>query len=177
MKIAQLAIGAHDVQHRVALDQQVARQGRTIGACALDAKGFDPAELGRPYLQVTIPLAVRRDRHDTQTGTLSIDRNSNMVGFMRINADDDMVHGCPFTGMARAPIEEDRTVKVRNRQAPIKSHLARCRGNLMADRSQERHLVTQGMSQTIKLQYHTHSQGSCPLLYFSSNFQVGGIGQ
>jgi len=25
-----------------------------------------------------------------------------------------------------------RTVKARNRQAPIKSHLARCRGNLMA---------------------------------------------
>ena len=55
--------------------------------------------------------------------------------------------------------------------------LARCRGNLMADRSQERHLVTQGMSQAIKLQYHTHSQGSCPLLYFSSIFQAGGIGR
>ena len=101
--------------------------------------------------QVAIALAVRWDRHDTRTGTLSIDCERNMVGFMRVNADDDIVHGCPFTGMARAPIKEERTVKVRNRQAPVKSHFARCRGNLMADRSQERHLVTQGMSQTIKL--------------------------
>ena len=56
---------------------------------------------------------------------------------------------------------------VRNRQAPIRSHLTRRRGNLMVDTSQERHVVTQGMGQAIKLQYHTHSRGSCPLLYFS----------
>ena len=46
---------------------------------------------------------------------------------------------------------------VRNRQAPMKSHLARCRGNLMVDRSQERHEVTQCKSQAIKLQI-PHSQ-------------------
>jgi hypothetical protein len=28
----------------------------------------------------------------------------------------------------------DKTVKVRNRQAPMKSHLARCRGNLIVDK-------------------------------------------
>ena len=33
------------------------------------------------------------------------------------------------------------------------------------------------LCQAIKLQYHTHSQGSCPLLYFSSNSQVGEIGR
>ena len=65
---------------------------------------------------------------------------------------------------------------VRNRQAPMRSHLARRRGNLMVDTSQERHVVTQGMSQAIKLQYHTHSQGSYPLLYFSSGSEVGEIG-
>jgi hypothetical protein len=53
--------------------------------------------------------------------------------------------------MARAPIKEDRTVMVRNRQAPMKSLLARRRGNLMVDTSQERHVVTQGVSQAIKL--------------------------
>ena len=53
------------------------------------------------------------------------------------------------------------------RQAPINSLLARCRGALMVDTSQERHVVTQGMGQAIKPQYHTHSQGSCPPLYFS----------
>jgi hypothetical protein len=31
--------------------------------------------------------------------------------------------------------EEDKTVKVRNRQAPVESHLGRCRGNLMVDKS------------------------------------------
>jgi len=31
--------------------------------------------------------------------------------------------------------EEDKTVKVRKRQAPMKSHLARCWGNLMVDKS------------------------------------------
>jgi hypothetical protein len=54
--------------------------------------------------------------------------------------------------MARASVKEDRTVMLRNRQAPMKSHLARCRGNLMADRSNKRHAVIQRMSQTIKLQ-------------------------
>jgi len=54
--------------------------------------------------------------------------------------------------MAQASIEEDRTVMVRDRQAPMKSHLARCRGNLMVDTSQERHVVIQGMGQAIKLQ-------------------------
>jgi hypothetical protein len=37
--------------------------------------------------------------------------------------------------MRPAPTEEGKTVKVRNRQAPMKSHLARCRGNLMVDKS------------------------------------------
>jgi len=70
--------------------------------------------------------------------------------------------------LAQAAIKVDRTVMVRNRrQAPMRSHLARCRGNLMVDTSQERHVVTQGLSQAIKPQYHTHSQGCCPLLYFS----------
>jgi len=46
---------------------------------------------------------------------------------------------------------------VRDRKAPMKSHLARYRGNLTVDTSQERHVVTQRMSQAIKLQYHTHS--------------------
>jgi len=50
---------------------------------------------------------------------------------------------------------------VRNRrQAPIKSLPARCRGSVMVDTSQERHVVTQGKGQAIKPQYHTHSQGS-----------------
>jgi len=32
---------------------------------------------------------------------------------MGVNADHDLVHGCSLTEMARAPIEVDRTVKVR----------------------------------------------------------------
>ena len=175
MKIAQLAIGAHDVQNRMPHGQQVSRQTRAVRTGTLDAKSFDRAELGCPCFQVAIPLAGCGDCHGAQTSSLTIDRDSNMVGFMGVNADDDLVHGCPFARMARAPIEEDRTVMVRNRQAPMRSHLARRRGNLMVDTSQERHVVTQGMSQAIKLQYHTHSQGSCPALAFSSTFQAGGI--
>jgi hypothetical protein len=36
---------------------------------------------------------------------------------------------------ARAPFREDRTVKGRAYQAPMKSHLARCQGDPMADKS------------------------------------------
>jgi transposase len=39
------------------------------------------------------------------TTSRRIDRDSNVVRFMRINADDDFVHGCPFAGMARASTE------------------------------------------------------------------------
>jgi hypothetical protein len=87
---------------------------------------------------------------------------------MRIDANNDLIHASPPAELAQAPIREDRTVMVRNRrQAPIKSLPARCRGSLIVDTSQERHVVTQGMGQAIKPQYHTHSQGSCLLLYFS----------
>jgi hypothetical protein len=97
---------------------------------------------------------------------------------MRIDANNDLIHASPPAELAQAPIKEDRTVMVRNRrQAPIKSLPARCRGSLIVDTSQERHVVTQGMGQAIKPQYHTHSQGCCPPLYFSSIFQVGGIGR
>jgi len=96
-------------------------------------------------------LASRWDCQATQTGTLSIHRDSNVVRFMRINPDDNLVHGYPFAGMARAPIEEDRTVMVQDRQAPMRSHLARCQGNLMVDTSQGRHVVIQEMGQAIKL--------------------------
>lgn len=66
---------------------------------------------------------------------MRIDRDSYVVRFMPVDADDDLVHGCPFAGMAPGTDREDRIVKVRDRQAPMRSHLPRCRGNLMVDRS------------------------------------------
>ncbi|MFT6225409.1 MAG: hypothetical protein ACJA1F_003273 [Paracoccaceae bacterium] len=41
------------------------------------------------------------------------DRNSNVLGFTGVNANYDLFHICALTEMVRAPIEEDRTVKVR----------------------------------------------------------------
>lgn len=41
----------------------------------------------------------------------------------------------PFRRNSPGIDREDRTVKVRDRQAPMKSHLARYQGNLMVDRS------------------------------------------
>jgi len=43
--------------------------------------------------------------------------------------------GPPLNDDAQASFREDRTVKGRARQAPMKSHLARCQGDLMADTS------------------------------------------
>ena len=60
---------------------------------------------------------------------------------------------------------------------PQVARLAQDMARPPCDTSQERHVVTQGMSQAIKLQYHTHSQASCPPLCFSSISQVGGIGR
>lgn len=48
MKVAQLAFRALDVWSRTALGRQIARQGRTIRASALDAKGLYSAELCTP---------------------------------------------------------------------------------------------------------------------------------
>ena len=58
-------------------------------------------------------------------------------------------------------------MKVRDCQAPMRSHLARRRGSPMADRSNKGHGVTQSKSQAIGLRYHIHSQRSCRLLSFS----------
>ncbi len=54
------------------------------------------------------------------------------------------------------------TVKVRDRHASMKSHLARCRGNLMVDKSTQLHEVKRNMGQAIELRYHIHSHDNCP---------------
>jgi hypothetical protein len=81
-----------------------------------------------------------------------------VVFFVRVNADNAVIDEYPSSGLAQASLEEDRIVMVRDRQAPMKSHLALCRSNLMVDTTQERHEITQGMAQAIKLQFYTHSQ-------------------
>ena len=65
MKIAQLPIWTHHVQHGVALGLQISRQARTVGAGAFDAKGFDTAKSGRSFLQAAIPVTRGRNCHGT----------------------------------------------------------------------------------------------------------------
>lgn len=96
MKISQLPIWAHDVQHGVALGLQISRQARAVGAGAFDAKGFDTAQSGRPCLKASISVTGGRDSHGTLAGALCVDNNGNMIGFVRINADDELVHVSPL---------------------------------------------------------------------------------
>jgi hypothetical protein len=69
-------------------------------------------EPGRPCCKLVVPFPGCRDCRSAQSSALRIDRNSNGVGFVSVDADDDLIHGGPFAGMARAPIEED-TVRIR----------------------------------------------------------------
>jgi len=50
----------------------------------------------------------------------------------------------------------------RPHQAPMKSHLARFRGDLTVDMSTQRHVVNRSMGQTVKPLYHTHSRNNFP---------------
>lgn len=71
-------------------------------------------------------------------GTLRINRNGNMGRFVSVDTDDYWMYGLHnalVAPNAQAPIRGDRTVMGRPRQAPMRSHLARCRGDLTVDTS------------------------------------------
>ena len=113
---------------------QVARQASPIGS-SFDTEGDDTAQSGRPGIEAAIAILVCRDADGAQSSALGVYRYGDVVGFVRVDADEDLVHVCPLPERPRASIEEDRTVKVRDRQAPMKSRLVCSRGNLMVDTS------------------------------------------
>lgn len=53
-------------------------------------------ELRRPYLEIMIPFSCRGNTSAAQTSAVSIDGDGNVVGFVRINANDNLIHGRPF---------------------------------------------------------------------------------
>lgn len=69
-----------------------------------------------------------------------------MLRLMRIGADDNIngfktsfnyCHLIPSLMMPGHPLREDRIMKRRARQAPVKSHLARFQGEMMVDTSMQ----------------------------------------
>ena len=96
MKVAQLAIGTHDIQNRVPLGQQSSGQARAIRAGPLDAEGFDLTEPGGPSFELMVALLRRGDGRAAQTCAVRIDGNGNVVGFVRVYADDHVIHVRPF---------------------------------------------------------------------------------
>ena len=100
MKIAQLPIWTHDVEDGVTLGQKIPGQTGAVKAGALDAKGFNTSQFCRPRYQVATPVTRGRICPGTQEGTLDVDRDGNVIGFVRTNADDDLVHVSPLAKMS-----------------------------------------------------------------------------
>jgi hypothetical protein len=97
MKITQLPVWPHDVQHGVTSCLEIARQASPVGSGAFDTESDDTAQSGRPGMEAAIAILVRRDCHCTQSRALGVYRHGDVVGFVRINADKDLVHVCPLS--------------------------------------------------------------------------------
>lgn len=142
MTTPRLAIRAHDTQTDVPPGKQTPGK-RTSGhagsarARSFRTEAFDLAETGRPGLQAAMSPAAGRDRPAAQTSAQPIDRGRDMTGRVGIHADDGLGPARPLRALARASNGEDRTVMVRDRQAPKTSHPARCRGTSTAGTSMQ----------------------------------------
>ena len=79
MKVAQLPIWTHDVQHSMPLGQKIPGPSGAIGTGAFDARGFGVPQPGGPCIKTMILTKGSRNRHSIQTGTRHVDWDHDMV--------------------------------------------------------------------------------------------------
>ena len=99
MKMAPLAVGARDVDDGMPSGSQGPRQAGAERSRALDAEGPDRAESPRPRCQFGVAVRRRRDAQSSETSSLVVDRNRDMGGFVRIDADNYLFHGVLTDGL------------------------------------------------------------------------------
>ena len=76
--------------------QQISGQARPKRAGSFNAKGFDMTEPGGPDLEIMIPFSRRGNARTAQTRAMRVDGDGNVLGFVRVDANNNLIHGRPF---------------------------------------------------------------------------------